>query len=1445
MYLLFGGTPKVLPDGTRIRGDINILLVGDPGTGKCVSGDSLIVLHDGTICEIRKVVDSTLTQETKHIISDGYYVETNHKLLSLDVNGSITEKVSSIFWKRRCPEYIYEVKTRTGKKIKVTPTHPFFTIKDGSIVPIQASELRTGDFIATPRRLRVFGRPQRLHIHIKRGGTNAARIKIPETTSPELCRILGYLLGEGCCYKASTYHVIFTNRNTELRRDFSYCFEKVFGLTPRSPPSHRGKDLWISSVEVGRFLEKLIPSIFQGAARKEIPEVITRCSDLEIAHLIRAYFDSDATVSTKEREIVITSASEKLLRQVQLLLLRFGVLSQLKEKKVKGRTYFRLRISGEDILNYAKYIGFLHPEKRRRLLSLVSATKTFNTNLDVVPGVYSLIKRIRLKLRLNRSSYTTPSSLKHYENGDRNPSRKCLSNIVDYFTNRLNELIKIRDEIEKAKNWRQLRIIRRKLRLSQKELASIIGVDQTLISQYELGKIRSLNEELLLRAKKIMRKLCDAIILDPEIIMGIARLKMLSDSHIFWDMVSEVKKVKSKDEWVYDMQVDETHNFIANGFFVHNSQLLQYVQRISPRGLYTHGRGTTAAGLTAAVVREKGGGMVLEAGALVLADQGVCAIDEIDKMRPEDRVAMHQAMEQQSYHPSVEILLADGHKARIGDLVDCLIEAEQARVVKGVECEILPLEKPLEILTLDLENLELKKGLVTRVSRHRAPDGFVKLKFSNGRELLVTPEHPIFVFSKNRVETVYASEVKPGDWAVGVSELPINHKDAPKLTLVERVHPLEKTPSLPRSLTPKLARILGYLVSEGYSRVGSSHEVGFVNASEVLLDDFKGLMSSIFDLKPSFFIQEGKAPTLSYVSSMLYRWLKANFPEILKRACEKRAPPSILRSPREITREFLRAAFLGDGGVESEAVCFNTTSRGLAEDYQDLLLKLGISSRLIIETYRTKKGEERTRYKVYVTGDSLARFYKEVVDPLDPRRNRIEVLVRRSMKTLRQHDVLPTDVAKTIVDLMGVLGIPYDGYFNEHFEKGYGVTKRVVERYLSKLSRRLREIEEKLETEKPSGLRRLREILGWSQRRLAETMKVKRSTIDYAERGGYDAEKRKALLAKALEAVRKELDEAEVRITRLRRLMRLRFLRVKDVERIPNEGPYRTEWVYDITVEPTQNFISHGLVLHNSISVAKGGIVATLNARAAILAAANPALGRYDPNRTVAENINLPVTLLSRFDLVFVLKDRPDKERDAKLTEHILRLHGGFEEEVKPVIEPELLRKYISYSKRIKPRMTEEAMEIIKDFYLKMRSAGELADSPIAITARQLESVIRLAEARARVALREEVTAEDAKAAVRLMRASLEQVGIDMATGKIDIDIIMTGKPKSLRDKLQAVIGVIVDLSRQMGMAEEEAVYEVLERDYGISRSEAVSLVEQLRRDGTIYSPRHGFLKKT
>ena len=272
----------------------------------------------------------------------------------------------------------------------------------------------------------------------------------------------------------------------------------------------------------------------------------------------------------------------------------------------------------------------------------------------------------------------------------------------------------------------------------------------------------------------------------------------------------------------------------------------------------------------------------------------------------------------------------------------------------------------------------------------------------------------------------------------------------------------------------------------------------------------------------------------------------------------------------------------------------------------------------------------------------------------------------------------------------------------------------------------------------------------------------------------------------------------------------------------------------------------HPAMEQQVVSIAKGGIVATLNARTSILAAANPALGRYNPYQTVAENINLPVTILSRFDLIFVLRDQPEEERDSKLAEHILKLHRYSRTPVKPPIDLELLRKYIGYAKRIKPVITEEVMERFREFYLKMRSAsrerGEI--SPISITPRQLESLIRLAEARARVHLREEVTIEDAEAVIALMQYSLQQVGIDLSTGAIDIDVIMTGKPRSLQVKLQRVLSIIAKMERESGIVKDEDLYEALEEE-GIDRKEASRLIGILMRDGTIYSPRPGYYKRS
>jgi replicative DNA helicase Mcm len=271
----------------------------------------------------------------------------------------------------------------------------------------------------------------------------------------------------------------------------------------------------------------------------------------------------------------------------------------------------------------------------------------------------------------------------------------------------------------------------------------------------------------------------------------------------------------------------------------------------------------------------------------------------------------------------------------------------------------------------------------------------------------------------------------------------------------------------------------------------------------------------------------------------------------------------------------------------------------------------------------------------------------------------------------------------------------------------------------------------------------------------------------------------------------------------------------------------------------------HEVMEQHTVSVAKGGIVATLNARTSILAAANPSLGRYDPYRTVAENISLPVTILSRFDLIFVLRDVPEKTKDTMMTEHILDLHRTGVSPVDPPIEADLFRKYVSYAKNLKPVLTQEALTRLRDFYLLMRSASETEGTPVAITARQLESLVRVAEARARAALREVVTAEDAESAIKIMTKSLEQVGIDISSNKFDIDILMTGKPKSLRDKMSVILGLISSMEKETGMVDKDRLFERLQSEYDILSGDAERLIGQMLKEGTLFAPREGYIKKT
>lgn len=270
----------------------------------------------------------------------------------------------------------------------------------------------------------------------------------------------------------------------------------------------------------------------------------------------------------------------------------------------------------------------------------------------------------------------------------------------------------------------------------------------------------------------------------------------------------------------------------------------------------------------------------------------------------------------------------------------------------------------------------------------------------------------------------------------------------------------------------------------------------------------------------------------------------------------------------------------------------------------------------------------------------------------------------------------------------------------------------------------------------------------------------------------------------------------------------------------------------------------HEALEQQTVSIAKAGIMATLNSRCSVLAAANPKFGRFDRFKVLAEQIDLPAPILSRFDLIFVVEDKPSVKNDSELAEHILKIHQ--ENTVNYEIEPELLRKYIAYArKNVNPILTDEANTVLKEFYVSTRNSNAEEDAPVPITARQLEAIIRLAEACAKIKLKEYVEKEDAEKAVRLQLACLKEVGVDPETGKIDSAIVEGNTPKSDMDKLKRVIEEVEILEEEFaGDAPVNMLLSNMAEKYNLSEDKVEKIIRNLKQKGIIYEPRAGYVKK-
>jgi replicative DNA helicase Mcm len=577
---LFAGVTKELPDGSRIRGDLHMLLIGDPGTGKCVRGDTTVTLADGSKHEIRDLVEENL--DDPEPIDDGVWDEADLEVPSLAPDGTLTQRRATKVWKRESPDTMYRVQTANGHEVTVTPSHPLFVPGNSGPESVRAENLEEGEFVATPRQLDTSGDDTIETSYRTAESYNAVHIELPDQWTPELARLVGYIAAEGYVEQRgdNSGFVSVTNNDEAVLADVKAGFESVDANYFEREP-HEGKtaqELICGAGEFVSFLVNLDAGLLDGSADKHVPNEIRSATADTKREFLKAFIEGEGHVAANERELTIASMSRDLLEDVRSLLLSFGITSQLHERQNESH---RLRVSGDMFARYVEEIGFVTPRKSADAAS--HAGTSSNTNSDIVPVNGEEIRSLRNALGLTQAECGLPrSTYQHYERGDRNPSRESLQTVASTFGN---------------------------------------AIDADVAADGGMAVER--------------------------------RVDALGDSatnDIRWDRIESIEAVESDEEWVYDLEIEGTHNYLTNGVVSHNSQMISYVQNIAPRSVYTSGKGSSAAGLTAAAVRDDFGDgqqWSLEAGALVLADQGVAAVDELDKMADDDRSAMHEALEQQ------------------------------------------------------------------------------------------------------------------------------------------------------------------------------------------------------------------------------------------------------------------------------------------------------------------------------------------------------------------------------------------------------------------------------------------------------------------------------------------------------------------------------------------------------------------------------------------------------------------------------------------------------------------------------------------------------------------------------------------------------------------------------------------------------------------------------
>ncbi len=569
------------------------VIIGPNGSGKSTRADTQVLISDGKVRKIGDLVDTALNNSKNLIeLDDGIFTLENNqnlKILSLDPESmSLVEKPVKAFIRREGEPHLFKIITKTGRSVVTTGCHPVMIFKDGKVRSELVSNLGKGTRIATPNKLYINGKlatvkiPSEINHNLLNGNfimnSGKSDLKIPRIINPELARFLGYLTGDGCI---SSSGCRFVNADSEVIEDYLKICTDMGCNVRRYKYEYRGKatDLIIHSVNLARILVNIFDGEYK-REKKHIPEQILFGEKNVLANFLSALFDCDSSVRKDNPTFEYVTVSETLADQVQTALLRFGIISFKKEKfkcatntkDKKKKKYVHIIVDGRDNLRkLEKIICFRSRHKKERLH--IHASKNFesNHNLDLLPMEVNKIIRdcvdiLRISYKPLRAEY--PKLAAYVENRCC-PSKEGVKEVLNIFLKKLNVI----NTAAQSRSLRQNKLINllRRTNIPFTQASKSLGLNRNTITASWRIRNSSTSSTNLVSLDSFIKQ--DTW---PRVCFAIPKLNILRNltrSDILWDEIVGIEKVAG-EKYVYDLSVDDTHNFIANNIFVHNSNVL-------------------------------------------------------------------------------------------------------------------------------------------------------------------------------------------------------------------------------------------------------------------------------------------------------------------------------------------------------------------------------------------------------------------------------------------------------------------------------------------------------------------------------------------------------------------------------------------------------------------------------------------------------------------------------------------------------------------------------------------------------------------------------------------------------------------------------------------------------------------------------------------------------